>query len=183
MNHTFTVYLQEARSPLTSSLVEAAEPPTVAQSTESERSYLTVNVYVTIAGRVVILLLISACIVSVVLGTLRDTFNFEFRGLTGLLMVREHAHLLDTCHNFTNNSVAFYDRETIQFKPTALSRSEPTCPRPLGCRRTRASAGSRPRITYLLSLCRYYSSYALRRYGWSRFHCAMHGPHYSLRIS
>ena len=85
MNHTFAVYLEVARSPLTNSLLE---PSIASQSVTTEISYRLVNIYITITGNIVILFLISACIVSVVLGTLRDTFNFEFGGLTGLLMVR-----------------------------------------------------------------------------------------------
>ena len=41
---------------------------------------------VTAAGKIAVVVILLATIVVVVAGTFRDTFNFEFKGLTGLLL-------------------------------------------------------------------------------------------------
>ena len=83
MNHTFYAWVDWAPEPSdgpTAGLMAGA-------LSAGEGCRRVGKITVTMLGKIAVVLLIASCILSVIFGTFRDTFNFEFKGLTGLLLV------------------------------------------------------------------------------------------------
>lgn len=84
MNHTYYIEFQS-----TSQKAKPDDGPTAALilDTAAESGKSLVRIKVTTLGKITVVVLIISCALAVIFGTFRNTFYFEFKGLTGFLMV------------------------------------------------------------------------------------------------
>jgi hypothetical protein len=89
MNHTFfaCMKLTTSSSSSSSSSANSNKEPLVSNSNiTAAGDWKTRKISMTLFAKIFIVLLLISCILAIIFGTFRNTFNFEFKGLTGLLM-------------------------------------------------------------------------------------------------
>lgn len=86
MNHTFETFMEY--QPDKGSFISVVDGSSLLSAQNGCDKWGMKKIKVTAFGKSGVVVFVVSCILTVLFGTFRDTFNFEFKGLTGLLMVR-----------------------------------------------------------------------------------------------